>query len=257
MNGNESTENTVTQWRVVYKLHNSDIKIERASWGNKYAQLYAIWARSVKAKQTLVTWIFKTNVLLYLLSPWPFLQNGLLCGGRLLLRLHFLLLPLLPSLRSRRLPSQYRSKAATSPAEQQARSPHPLQLRIRFHDGGACGKRTSSTPDFSVTPCLLLLLPCLRLLLLLHPLLLQVQTRRDWRRPASKSVAPVRRFLHFLRWCSFSWFWSNEPTDVRLHTWARVTDTAALMKRRFFTERVYCVTTSWNKQQEKRRVDDS
>lgn len=40
---------------------------------------------------------------------------------------------------SRRLPPRRRPKAGTSPAER-ARSPHPPQVGIRFHDGGACGK---------------------------------------------------------------------------------------------------------------------
>lgn len=45
---------------------------------------------------------------------------------------------------SRQLPPRQRPKAGTSPAVS-ARSPHPPQVGIQFGDGGARGKRVSST----------------------------------------------------------------------------------------------------------------
>lgn len=55
--------------------------------------------------------------------------------------------PSFPRTGLRQLPPRYRPKVGTSPAEQGARSPHPPQVGIQFHDGGACGKWASSTLD--------------------------------------------------------------------------------------------------------------
>lgn len=82
----------------------------------------------------------------HLLSIRAFLQNGLFCGGSLLLRLHFDLSPLLPTLgpgAGSSHPGNLR-RQGLSPAVP-ARSPHPPQVGIQFGDGGACGKLVSST----------------------------------------------------------------------------------------------------------------
>lgn len=123
---------------------------------------------------------------------------------------------------NRQLPPRYRPKEGTSPAEQRARSPHPPQVGIQFHDGGACGKQASSTPDVSALLRYLLLRPA-QCFSSTCSMLCPWGQSRLWLSIQSQSLLPPLslsdRFSASLSWCS-------SAANVRMCTCARVTVSA-------------------------------